>query len=132
MNNFQWQGIALYFVFGLILLSGCTSIESIDKNYKKIDFRDGLSENETRIMAQKALLDSGDINKFIYEKPIFDNDPTVRKRYPNYAFIHFAPVVGNDERYLIVINEKSGEVKYSGPFNPFKNKNYDTILKIQE
>ncbi len=126
ISNFSGQGIVL--VFALFLMSGCASIESINKNYTKINLRDGISKNEARIMAQKALLDSGRINKYIYERPIFDNDLFVRKRYLNYAFIHFAPVDNGDEGFLIIINEKLGEVRYAGPFNIVQNKDYDIFF----
>lgn len=118
----------LILLLSATLLTGCASIERIDKNYLKINFRDGISKNEAIIMAQKVLLDSGEINKYIYEKPIFDNDPTVQEQIPNHVFIHFAPVAGDNEGFLVIINEKSGEVRYSGPFNPVRDKNYEMIL----
>lgn len=118
----------LILLINVTLLSGCASIESIDKNYAKINSHDGISKNEARIMAQKALLDSGEIKKYIYERPIFDNDLFVQKRYLNHAFIHFAPVDSSDEGFLVIINEKLGEIKYAGPFNIVQNRDYDTFF----
>lgn len=116
-------------LFGIAIFMGCAiSIESINKNYTKINFQDGISKSDAKIIAQKALLDSGEITKYIYEKPIFDNDLFVQKRYPNYAFVHFAPEAGSNEGFLVIINEERGEVKYTGPFSPVQNKDYDMFF----
>ena len=116
-------------LFLLVLCMGCASVESINKNYAKINFKNGLSNSETKVMAQKALLDSGQIARHMYDKPILDNDLYVEKRYLNYAFVHFAPEIGGDEGFLVIINKELAEVKYAGVFNPVKNKGYDEFFQ---
>jgi hypothetical protein len=111
----------IYIVIGILLFAGCASLnEKIIKQYHEIDYSDGVSEEEAKVIAQKSLMDSP-FNEEDYELEKGD----VRwfaEDYPDYWFVDFpntpfrhVPYLG----YMVVIKKDNGDIEYSGPHKSY-------------
>jgi len=121
---------------GLILCfisSGCATIKSIEKNYKKIDYSDGINKSEAKLIAKKSLIDSPYRNFYRVIRPrILDNDETLQ--HPRYWFLKFRRKSSklNKSNYFVVIEKKTGEVIYAEKHYPNNAQNYRWILELHE
>ncbi|MBF0522508.1 MAG: hypothetical protein HQL24_05560 [Candidatus Omnitrophica bacterium] len=88
-----------------ILLAGCSTIQSINKNVSSIDFSDGISEKEAKIIAQKKMLD-------LEKKGYLLSLPEAETR-KNYWKVVFSSLEMNKDYFIVNVKKDTGEVTYS-------------------
>jgi len=95
----------------ILLLSGCATTDSINRNAATINYSDGINEQEAKYIAQKYCLDKG-------IRDIFISSPEVEETFsqPKVWEIRFQEknLSQFDYRYTLFIDKKTGEVTYSG------------------
>ncbi len=90
------------------------NMSALENSYAKINYKDGINQREAKLIAKKALMDSGDKNLYRFFNPeIVDN----RYTYPHqqYLFVHLkrkSLEVARSE-YLVIVDKKTGKVVYS-------------------
>jgi hypothetical protein len=99
--------LIMAWVIGLILLSGCATPVSINRNVASINYSDGIDEQEAKYIAQKYCLDNG-------IRGIFISSPEVEETFTNPRFweIRFQEkdLSQLGYHYTLSIDKKTGEV----------------------
>lgn len=135
------KNIALFIV--LLAVAGCSSAQAIYDNYAKIvNVSDGVNEEEAKIMAQKQIIGTQEQRDYRVTAPDIKNTPQAQK-YPEYWFIvfghnWFSPVSTDplaktytelrETQYLVVINKKTGEIKFAGEWYPKRANDFDWVF----
>ena len=123
--------------------SGCASNEAISNNYNKlVNASDGVTEQEAKIMAQNDLIKVIEKRDYRVTVPDIKSTPEALK-YPAYWFVvfghnWFSPISTDplaktytelrETQYLVVIDKKSGEIKFSGQWYPKRSNNFDWVF----
>jgi hypothetical protein len=125
MNKKQ---LIVAWVIGALLLSGCATIDSVNKNYQKINYSDGINTEEAKLIGKKRLINSGYQSEYQVISPDFLIDKRTKK-YPDYWFVVYHPKnLGlTHSKYLVVMNKKTGDVLYSDYWE-CKENNFDWII----
>lgn len=116
-----------------VMLSGCAGTHAVNKNYSSINFNDGISREEAKLIAKKSLMESESFGRYCFV------DPAVLKwghayPHPNAWFIRFAnknPLA--TDHYLVVIDKRNGVIQYSERENiyPLTPKDYRFIFGLE-
>lgn len=113
-----------FLVLAVLLVTGCqtssmSDIVSVTDSYAAIVFDNGISLQESKIIAQKELIKKNVIDIYGLTMPEVYNDASDLSGHEKYWFIFFKekrpsniPFV-----YVIVIDRKTGRVKFSEDFN---------------
>ena len=126
--------IFILFIFGI--LAGCATVSSVRYFYEKIDYSDGVSKDEAKLIAKKHLIDS------VYKYDYRVINPEIRTWYEKDAWIvRFPPkkvqllipeglfeaVMPN--AYLVAVDKRTGAVIKGGRwgFEPFMHQFIDSI-----
>ncbi len=97
----------------IVLLTGCTGIKTVSKNYSKINYRDGVSRSEAKLIAKKSLMESQVVHEYRFASPAILKWGKAFG-HPNYWFIAFdSRNVLQPDKYLVVIDKRDGEIRYS-------------------
>jgi len=114
-------------------LSACSTVNSVNKSYSKINRDDGISVKEAKIIAKKSLVDSQFTRKFIVINPKTLKNPDTYP-HPNHYFLKSkSKLLGSDgSSYLVVIDKRTGEVIYSRKNYPTYIKGYRWIMNLPE
>lgn len=130
-------------VLSLCLFMGCASTQAIYKNYAEmVDVNDGVSEQEAKIIAQHTII--GTQEKRDYRVSMPDIKTTLEaKKYEDFWFVVFghnwlSPISKDamaktytelkEAQYLVVINKKSGDIRFNGQWYPKRADNFDWIF----
>jgi len=111
------------FIFStVIFMAGCATLDSVGKNYEKINYSDGISPNEAKLIGKNQLISSADKNDYDALGPNFlTHIDKKEKKYSEYYFVIFypknTPAFFSSSRYLVVINKKAGDVLFSGSWD---------------
>ncbi len=127
----------------LCLLVGCASNQAIYKNYSTmVDKGDGVSEQEAKIIAQHAIIGSQEKRDYRVTAPDVKNTIEAQK-YPDFWFVVFghnwlSPISTDpmaktytelrETQYLVVINRRTGDIKFNGQWYPKRADNFDWIF----
>lgn len=102
----------------IVSLTGCATVRSIEQNYSKINYEDGLSENEAVVIGQRFLLTHPDGKQFILSSGYMERGKDFKdKKYIVVKFMskQFMPFTENfDVRFGLCIDRETGEVFYAG------------------
>jgi len=98
-------------VIGLLLLSGCATVNSIYWNAASINYSDGIDEQEAKYIAQKYCLDQGIEDAFI-SFPVVEEYFFQPKCWK--VTIQKKNLSQFDYHYMLFIDKKTGEVTYFG------------------
>ena len=98
-----------------VFLAGCATISSVDKNYQKINWQDGISRNEAFLIAKKHLIAQKEKPDYQVIAPFVRTDQKA-KAQPNVWFVAFHPrkVPLLFKYYLVVVDKKTGEILEHG------------------
>ena len=137
------MAVNLLFIF-LVLVSGCASVNAIEKNYQNmINVQDGVGAQEAKIIAQKTLLTVYEQQSYRITAPDIKTTPEALK-YPDFWFVVFGrnwlSPISNDPMaktyrelkqtaYLVVIHKKTGAVKFSGEWYLERTKGFEWIFE---
>ena len=127
----------------LLMLSGCSSTEAIYRNYDRlVDSRNGVMAQEAKIIAQKELVGMQQRRDYRVSVPDLKDTLETRK-YPDYWFVSFghnwfSPISTDplaktytelkEAQYIVVIDKKTGEIKFSGEWYPKRANNFDWVF----
>ena len=122
---------------------GCSSTEAINSNYTKmVNQADGVDEQEAKIIAQKQIIEVQEKRHYRVSLPDLKTTPEALE-YPNYWFVVFghnwlSPISTDptaktytelrETQYLVVIDKKTAEVKFSGEWHSKRAKNFDWVF----
>lgn len=130
-------------VLGALFLGGCASTEAVYRNYDRlVDTRNGVSAQEAKIIAQKELIGVQQRRDYRITAPDLKDTPESRK-YPDYWFVAFghnwfSPISTDplaktytqlkEAQYVVVIDKKTGDIKFSGEWYPKRANNFDWVF----
>lgn len=99
-----------------VLTTGCATAGSINQNYSKIVWDDGISLGEAELMGKKQLVDSKYLLDYQIINPLVRNDEYSQK-YPDFWFIEFTSKQWTDlSSYLVVIHKQNGAIPFEGVY----------------
>ncbi len=101
-KRFKVKGIEKILII-TILLSGCATTRSIYANYDSVNYGDGVSKQEAKIIAQKELLDVKQHSSYMISFPDVEDKGTYWK-------VIFSSLYMNRLAYIIDINKTTGEI----------------------
>ncbi|MFC1514375.1 hypothetical protein ACFL5X_00540 [Candidatus Omnitrophota bacterium] len=112
-----------YLLVVMLLLSGCATIGSIERNYALIDYSDGIDKEEAILIGKKDLISADPKTKLKYKYRI-TGPLTGYDEKAGVWTICFVPryIVGNvdlsyrDTVYCLDVDRSSGEILASGEF----------------
>ena len=116
----------------VMLLTGCATAKSVDKNYSLINYKDGISITEAKLIAKKSLLESKSLGAYQFMAPkVFDRWESYR--HQNYWFVLFSPKAYQlkPSHYLVVVEKKSGKIQYAETKYPSNVKGYDWLFGLE-
>ena len=105
-------------------MAGCATsstdrIQSVSDHYKTIDFGNGISLEESKIVAQRQLIKKNVVDLYDLSNPQVDYDVSELPNHQNYWFIFFEekqpasiPFI-----YMVVVNKKNGKIKFADDYN---------------
>ena len=129
-------------LFLIVTILGCSSLEAIYKNYKTVNFADGIDEPEAKVIAQKKLVNTEEQRFYRLTAPDIRTTPQAME-YPEYWFVVFGhnwlspismePVTKTytelrEIQYLVVIHKKTGEVKFFGEWFPKRDNTFRWVF----
>jgi hypothetical protein len=136
MNNI----LIILLVFGF---SGCASVRAIDANYQQlVDVSDGVGEQEAKIIAQKEIISTYEQRAYRVTSPDIKTTQEALK-YPDFWFVifghnWFSPMSTDalaktytelkETLYVVVIDKKTGSIKFSGEWFPKRNATFDWVF----
>ena len=89
-----------------VLLMGCASMTSIEKNYSILDTSDGVNMKEAVVIAQKYCLDKVECNGDVRL-----STPRISDQSNEWAVEFWSKnVLALDHAYVVVVDKKSGEI----------------------
>ena len=116
-----------------VMFTGCASVNTVNKNYSSINFDDGVSKEEAKLIAKKSLMESKSFGRYCFM------DPAILKwgkayPHPNYWFVRFTaknPLA--TDHYIVVVDKRSGEIQYSERENiyPMAPKDYRFMFGLE-
>ena len=114
----------------IFFLAGCASTHNIVKQYKLIQYADGVNEEEAKVIAQKYFLDlpySGPYNVY---KPVIERDEFANQ-YPKYYFISFPSLnpKHNSYVYLVAVDMRTGAVIRSKEWSASQEPDFDWVFR---
>ncbi len=136
------------FLVLLMLVSavGCTSLDAIQKNYKTlVSVQDGVDEQEAKIMAQNTIIKTMEKDYYRITAPDIKTTESALK-YSDFWFVVFghnwlSPISTDplaktyselrEAECLVVINKKSGEIKFNGEWYPKRANDFDWVFDRQ-
>ncbi|MFH1655047.1 MAG: lipoprotein [Candidatus Omnitrophota bacterium] len=118
-----------YLLVAAVFLSGCATISSINKNYYRINYDDGVDTNEAKVIAKKTLNGSEYRNQYIIIFPYILDDARTAG-YSEYRFVVFRPKKIQIIRtsFLVVVSKITGEVLHSGQFYTKGTRSFEPIF----
>jgi hypothetical protein len=127
----------------LLVSFGCASIDAVQKNYDAmVDMKDGVSEHEAKLIAQKEILNVQEKRDYRITAPDIKTTEAASK-YPMYWFVvfghnWFSPISMDptaktytelrEAQYVVVIDKLSGEIKFSGQWFQKRQNNFDWVF----
>lgn len=137
-------------LLGLILIivsvSGCASVKAIDTNYQKmVNVSDGVSAEEAKIIAQKEIISTYEQRAYRVTAPDIKTTEQALK-YPDFWFVAFghnwlSPMSTDalaktytelkEAVYVVVIDKKTGVIKFSGEWFPKRNDGFDWVFNLE-
>ncbi len=127
----------------ILILSGCASTDAIYRNYDKlVNIQDGVDAQEAKIMAQKDLIGMQQKRDYRVTAPDLKTTPEALQ-YPDYWFVVFGhnwlspmstdPLAKTytqlrEAQYVVVIDKKTGEIKFSGEWYPKRQDNFEWVF----
>jgi hypothetical protein len=128
MNKLQYTCSMVFIAF---LVTGCVSTQkSINNQYAKINFSNGVGTNEAVTIAQKSLMESDKFKDYKIKSARVLHDAFVRD-YRDHWFVSFDPKSFDLSfwRYLVVIEKESGQVEFEDAYIPYEVVDYDWVFK---
>ena len=126
-----------------VLLAGCASREAIYANYAvMVDVADGVSDQEAKIIAQREIVNAKEKRDYRVTAPDIKTTKAALK-YPDYWFVvfghnWFSPISTDPQaktytelretQFVVVIDKKTGEVKFRGQWYPKRADNFDWVF----
>ena len=108
----------------LVMVMGCATattenVEAISDSYERIVFDDGITLEESKVIAQKQLIRKNVIDIYDFSKPQAALDVTDLPNHQDYWFVFFEETrPGNIPFiFMIVINKETGRVKFADDYN---------------
>ena len=135
----------LAFLFIVTLtLSSCATREEIMQNYEeRVNLSNGVNASEAKAIAQRQIITVEEQRNYKITAPgILNNNYT--QKFPDYWFVvfghnWFSPISTDANaktysdlmkaRYLIVINKKTGEIRFDGEYFPKRSKEFDWVFQ---
>ena len=108
----------------LLLVMGCATTVNEDiqlalDGYEKIVFDDGISQEESKIIAQKKLIKENVVDIYNFSSPQIARDVTEFPNHQDYWFIFFEekklssiPFI-----FMILVDKETGKIKFSDDYN---------------
>src|SRR3989338_156701 len=127
--------IYIYCSILLFFLSGCATLDGIEKRYARINYSDGLKESEAVTICQKFLLSHPEGKQYILSSgymqrgKVFKDKEYVLVKFPSKQLIPFTKDF--EAKFGVCIDRKTGEVFYAGKTyvpvlsGPHDNRNYE-------
>ena len=130
-------------VLGLLAVIGCATNEAVYRNFSSlINVQDGIDEQEAKIIAQRNIIVTQERRDYRITAPDIKTTMEAQK-YADYWFVVFghnwlSPISTDpmaktytelkEAQYLVVINKKTGDVKFTGQWYPKRADNFDWIF----
>ena len=116
----------------LFILQGCATQSSLKKSMEKVNYKDGISSVEAKIIAKKKLNDTPFLGWLVYKiigPKIIDNVHS--KKYPKYWFVEFGEKSPNSSssKYLVIIDKKTGEIIEAVTYEPVKKQDISWAIE---
>ena len=127
----------------LLMLAGCATNKAVFKNFTNlVNVEDGVDEKEAKIIAQRNIIVTHERRDYRITAP--DIKMTMEAgKYPEYWFVVFghnwlSPISTDpmaktytelkETQYLVVIDKKSGDIRFAGQWYPKRADNFDWIF----
>ncbi len=130
-------------ILALCLLTGCTSTETVYKNYDNLmPVRNGATAEQAKVIAQRALINTEEKDCFRLSFPDINTSPMALK-YPDYWFVVFGhnflepflpyPLIESyrelvQMEYVVVIDKKTGKILFHGEWFPKRENDFDWVF----
>ncbi len=108
----------------LVLAMGCATagsenMQSVLDRYEQIVFDDGISLEESKVVAQKQLIKRNVIDLYDLLKPQIDDDVTEFPHYQDYWFVFFEEKAPSNIPFIfmILIHKETGKIKFADDYN---------------
>ena len=127
----------------VLAIGGCASTDAIYQNYANlVDTSDGANEQEAKIIAQKEIIGMQQSRDYRITAPDIKTTPEALQ-YPQYWFVGFghnwlSPISTDpmaktytqlrETQYLVVIDKKTGEIKFSGEWYPKRRGDFGWVF----
>src|SRR3989338_2418583 len=101
----------IYLCLIVMMFSGCSTTKMVNRSFNKIDYSDGISDREAKIIAKKKLIDTGSKGQYVVINPDLLETPDTYAFKADYWFVSFKnkPLLMKDSTFLVVVNKETGQ-----------------------
>ncbi len=102
---------SVFVVFFFTMLASCATINSMENNYEKIDYSDGVNKTEAVLIAKNHIMKTKYVKDYQIVSPVILNNEQTKK-FSNIWFVRFHPkkITLLTHYYLVMISKETGEI----------------------
>jgi len=108
----------------LLLVLGCATstaenVKTVSDHYEQVIFDDGISLEESKVIAQKQLIKKNVVDLYDLSKPQIARDVTELPDYQEYWFIFFEEKSPGSIPFIfmVLVHKETGKIKFADDYN---------------
>ncbi len=131
-GNDRWcyeRSTFLFLIISITTLTGCAQFSTLERDYKKIVYFNGINNYEAITLAEKCLVKS-EFKSYYKTFPAKIRTDIDAKKFPKYWFVDFSPKLAYDApSYLVVIEKEHGNIILAKDYWPKVHTNLDWVFQ---